>query len=77
MLAAAAKQVTVGAEYMHYKQQRYQVTGLAVLESTSEVCVLYQALYGDYLNFVRPLADWLATVEWEGRVISRFSEYND
>jgi hypothetical protein len=73
-LARAAEQVTVGAEYEHYKGTRYKVAAVALIEATNEPCVVYQALYGDRVTFVRPLEDWLAQVEIEGRSVSRFAQ---
>lgn len=45
-LANAAKQVTVGARYMHYKQLSYTVLAVALREEDNEPCVIYQAEYG-------------------------------
>ena len=73
-LADAAKRVTVGAEYEHYKHMRYKVLQLALIEATNEPCVVYQAKYGGGLIFVRPLEDWLAKVEIEERLIPRFAK---
>lgn len=73
-LANAAQQVDVGAEYEHYKQERYKVIAVALLEATNEPCVVYQALYGGRATFVRPLEDWLAQVSVEGRQTPRFAK---
>jgi len=74
-LDEAAKQVTVGGQYRHYKQAEniYCVLQLAVLEANNELCVIYQAQYGEGLTFVRQLVNWLETVEWEGQTVNRFS----
>ena len=72
LLAQAAAQVQVGAVYEHYKGQLYRVTGLAILEASDEVGVIYQAQYGTHTTFVRPLADWLAIVELNGQTAPRF-----
>jgi len=73
-LAAAGKLVTVGARYRHYKGGEYQVLQLALLEATTEPCVVYQAQYGDRLSFIRPLTNWLQSVESDGRRIQRFTK---
>lgn len=73
-LADAATKVAVGAEYVHYKQNRYTVLSLALLEATLEPCVVYQALYGERLVFIRPLTDWLAKVEYQGKKVTRFTK---
>lgn len=72
----AKTQVTVGAEYWHYKgrDKVYKVLGLGFIEANTELCVIYQALYGEKLTFLRPLNIWLETVEWEGKTVPRFSK---
>lgn len=73
----AGQEVEVGALYGHYKnpQDPYKVTGFAILEATDEVAVLYQVLEGEHcVTFVRPLHVWLETVEWQGRVVPRFTK---
>jgi hypothetical protein len=74
MLAEAGKQVTVGAQYIHYKDKPYKVIDLAVLESTNEVCVIYQAQYGKQLTFIRPVSGWLQKVEKDGKFVARFTK---
>ena len=74
-LAAAAEQVEVGALYAHYKHPElpYLIKGLAILESTEEVCVLYEAQHSG-ITFIRPLSSWLETAEWEGVQVPRFGK---
>ena len=73
-IAEAKSKITIGATYVHYKgsDKRYTVRGLATLESTNELCVIYQTEYGDKLTFVRPLSIWLEDVEWNGKTVPRF-----
>lgn len=68
--------VTIGAKYQHHKSRDkiYTVTGLGFLEATDELCVIYQAQYGERLTFVRPLSVWLQQVEWEGVTVPRFTK---
>lgn len=73
-LSEAAKIVKVGVEYKHYKNKSYQVLGLAILEATNEICVVYQAQYGKKLTFIRPLVNWLEKVQWKGEKLQRFSK---
>jgi len=73
-LAQAAKQVTVGARYMHYKQLTYKVLSLALSEADNEPCVIYQAEYGDKLIWIRPVAVWVETVEVDGKKLQRFTK---
>jgi len=71
----AKTKVTVGAKYWHYKSMDkvYEVTGLGFLEATDELCVIYQAQYGERLTFLRPLTIWLENVEWKGETVPRFN----
>lgn len=65
-----------GEVYRHYKRgSEYKVVCLAVIEATEEPCVVYEALYPDaeHRFWVRPLADFCAEVEYEGRLVSRFT----
>jgi hypothetical protein len=72
----AKTKVTIGAKYWHYKgkEKVYEVIGLGFLEATDELCVIYQAQYGERLTFLRPLAIWLEQVEWEGKTVPRFTK---
>jgi len=47
--------ITLGL-YRHYKGNLYQVIGIARHSETLELCVVYQALYGEYGLWVRPFA---------------------
>lgn len=73
-LAEATQQVTVGACYMHYKQLCYKVLAVALREADNEPCVVYQAEYGAKATWIRPLTNWLETVEVGGKRIPRFSK---
>jgi len=70
----AKTKVTVGAKYRHYKSRDkvYEIIGLGFLEANDELCVIYQAQYGERLTFLRPLTIWLEQVEWEGAMAPRF-----
>lgn len=73
-LAEAARQVTVGARYMHYKQLSYKVVALALREEDNEPCVVYQAEYGDHITFTRPVTSWLEEVDVNGKKVRRFTK---
>jgi hypothetical protein len=73
-LAAAAKQVIVGARYMHYKQLSYTVLTLALREEDSEPCVVYQAEYGDNVTWMRPVSSWIEEVEIDSKKVKRFTK---
>ncbi|MDB5184664.1 MAG: hypothetical protein JWN38_472 [Candidatus Saccharibacteria bacterium] len=72
----AKSKVTIGARYRHYKgkDKVYEIIGLGFLEATDELCVIYQAQYGEKLTFLRPLNIWLEQVEWEGETAPRFTK---
>ncbi len=70
----AKKLVSVAAIYSHYKDRakQYKILCLALDEASESVCVVYQALYEPYLTWIRPLANFLETVEWQGEKVKRF-----
>ena len=59
--------------YRHYKGQQYRVMGTARHSETEEQLVVYQALYGEFGLWVRPLSMFTETVNVDGEQISRFS----
>jgi hypothetical protein len=59
--------------YRHFKGNRYCVIGVVRHSETEEEMVLYQALYGDYGFWVRPLAMFMEIVELDGAMIPRFA----
>lgn len=75
-LQKAKTQVEVGAKYAYYKSdsRAYTVLNLAFQEADSELCVIYQADYEERFIFIRPLASWLAMVEWQGKIVPRFTK---
>lgn len=72
----AKTKVTIGKLYCHYKSKdnTYRVLGFGFLETNNELCVIYQAQYGERVTFLRPLTVWLESVESEGKLGPRFSE---
>jgi hypothetical protein len=68
--------VESGAKYVHFKHpdQAYLVIGFAVREDSQEVCVIYEAQYGERIPFIRTLQSFIGTVEHEGRTVLRFTK---
>lgn len=74
-LLEAQKQVRIHGRYRHYKGQQYLVVGLVVIESTDKVGVLYRAEYAGFedIVFLRPLEEFLSSVETNEGVAARFA----
>lgn len=59
--------------YRHYKGPEYRVFGVAQHSETEQQVVVYQALYGDYGLWVRPLEMFCERVDVDGESVPRFA----
>ncbi|MGX5219899.1 MULTISPECIES: DUF1653 domain-containing protein [Pseudomonas] len=59
--------------YRHYKGPEYRVFGVAQHSETEQQVVVYQALYGDYGLWVRPLDMFCERVDVDGESVPRFA----
>lgn len=69
-------QVEVGAIYHHYRDPKlkYKVIDIAIQEATEKICVVYKALYGDGIVWVRNLDSWLEPVLQDEKLVPRFKK---
>lgn len=75
----AKKQVTVGGQYSHFKNQdhTYTVLDIVIFEATEEPLVIYKANYEDTgLVFARALGNWCEQIEKDGNTVQRFTLIN-
>lgn len=76
--------------WRHYKSSgwedyTYEVLGIVFHSETQEEMVLYKMLYNSHIEpgrvahkkwtlFVRPLSMWYDIIDWNGKMIQRFTE---
>ena len=73
-LQESMKKVEIGAVYVSSKDptKPYLVLHIGLWEMTEEPAVVYQALYGEKIVWIRPLSKFTEMIEHEGQMVSRF-----
>lgn len=64
--------VKIGGIYQHYKGNMYKVLEIAKYSETLEDMVVYKAMYGEGVVWVRPLSMFEEIIEKDGKMIERF-----
>ena len=59
--------------YRHFKGGEYEVHGVATHSESGEQLVVYRPLYGEGKLWVRPLTNFLESVDAGGEVQPRFT----
>ena len=65
--------ITLG-KYRHFKGNEYEVIGFAKDSETTEIMVVYRALYGEKELWVRPYQMFAEIIERDGKKMYRFEK---
>lgn len=57
------QELKINGIYKHFKGDLYLVTDIAIHSETKEKYVVYRALYGDNLLYIRPIDMFLSEVD--------------
>lgn len=68
--------IEIGSLYHHYRNpdQHYKIIEIGLNESDEEPMVIYKALYGDGITWIRSYNVWSEKVEYNGILVNRFSK---
>ena len=76
-ITLAKKKIKLSSKYFHYKHKDryYNIVQIGFIENTEEVCVVYEAEFGDKLVWVRTITDFLSKVKLDdGNEVDRFTK---
>lgn len=71
-MSILASSLKVGGVYEHYKKKHYKILAIARHSESLEELVVYQALYGEDVVWVRPVRMFLENVLVDGKLRPRF-----
>lgn len=69
--------LTQGSVWRHYKGNLYELVSIARHSETLEEMVVYRALYGEGMLWVRPLSMWLEEVITSEGTVRRFTKIKE